>query len=178
LPKPHKLASFEEAVLPHLDAAYNLAHWLTRNDTDAQDVVQEAFLRAFKFFGGFHGVDGRSWLLTIVRNTCYTWMQHNRSPQLNVSDDDDEQYEIESTDPNPEELLLQRADTLMVRQALTELPIEFREVMVLRELEDLSYKEIAGITDLPLGTVMSRLARGRKRLQMALTNQKHGEVAD
>ena len=171
----NKLASFEEAVLPHLNAAYNLARWITRNDTDADDVVQEACLRAFKFFGGFHGVDGRSWLLTIVRNTCYTWMQRNRSPELSVSPDD-EQREIESTDLNPEGLLLQKVDTLMVRRAIEELPVEFREVLVLRELEDMSYREIAGITDLPLGTVMSRLARGRKRLQLALTNQMQAEV--
>ena len=174
--KQNKVATFEEAVLPHLDAAYNLAHWLTRNDTDAEDVVQEAYLRAFKFFGGFHGADGRSWLLTIVRNTCYTWMQHNRSLELSVPLDD-EQREIESTDLNPEALLLQRADTLMVRRALEELPVEFREVLVLRELEEMSYRDIAGITDLPLGTVMSRLARGRKRLQLALTNQMHAEVS-
>jgi len=175
LQEQNKLASFEEAVLPHLNAAYNLARWITRNDTDADDVVQEACLRAFKFFGGFHGVDGRSWLLTIVRNTCYTWMQRNRSPELSVSPDD-EQREIESTDLNPEGLLLQKVDTLMVRRAIEELPVEFREVLVLRELEDMSYREIAGITDLPLGTVMSRLARGRKRLQLALTNQMQGEV--
>jgi len=176
LQKQNKVATFEEAVLPHLDAAYNLAHWLTRNDTDAEDVVQEAYLRAFKFFGGFHGADGRSWLLAIVRNTCYTWMQHNRSLELSVPLDD-EQREIESTDLNPEALLLQRADTLMVRRALEELPVEFREVLVLRELEEMSYRDIAGITDLPLGTVMSRLARGRKRLQLALTNQMHAEVS-
>jgi len=175
LQQRNKLVSFEEAVLPHLDAAYNLAHWLTRNDTDAEDVVQEAYLRAFRFFGGFHGADGRSWLLSIVRNTCYTWMQHNRSPELRVPVDD-ELHEIESTDLNPEALLLQRADTLMVRQALKELPVEFREVLVLRELEEMSYRDIANITNLPLGTVMSRLARGRKRLQLALTNQIHAEV--
>ncbi len=173
--KQNKLASFEEAVLPHLDAAHNLARWLTRNDADADDVVQEAYLRAFKFFGGFHGADGRSWLLAIVRNTCYTWMQRNRSPELTVSLDDDAP-EIESKDLNPEALLLQSADTQMVRQALEDLPVEFREVLVLRELEEMSYREIASITDLPLGTVMSRLARGRKRLQLALTNRKHAEV--
>jgi RNA polymerase sigma factor (sigma-70 family) len=171
-----KLATFEEAVLPHLDAAYNLAHWLTRNDTDAEDVVQEAFLRAFKFFSGFHGEDGRSWLLAIVRNTSYTWMQHNRSPELSVPVDN-ELHEIESKDLNPEALLVQRADTMMVRQALEELPVEFRVVLVLRELEEMSYRDIASITDLPLGTVMSRLARGRKRLQLALTNQMHAEVS-
>jgi RNA polymerase sigma-70 factor, ECF subfamily len=96
LPEQNKLASFEEAVLPHLNAAYNLAHWLTRNDTDAEDVVQEASLRAFEFFGGFHGVDGRSWLPAIVPSTCYTWMQDNRSPELSVSPDG-EQPEVEST---------------------------------------------------------------------------------
>jgi len=175
LQKQKKLASFEEAVLPHLNAAYNLAHWLTRNDTDAEDVVQEAYLRAFKFFGGFHGGDGRAWLLAIVRNACYTWMQHNRTPELTIPLDD-ELHEIESKDLNPEALLLQSADTQMVRQALEELPVEFREVLVLRELEEMSYREIASITDLPLGTVMSRLARGRKRLQLALTNQMHAEV--
>jgi RNA polymerase sigma factor (sigma-70 family) len=175
LQQQNKLATFEEAVLPHLDAAYNLARWLTRSDTDAEDVVQEAFLRAFKFFGGFHGANGRSWLLAIVRNTCFTWMQHNRSLELSVPLDD-ELHEIESKDLNPEALLVQRADKLMVRQALEELPVEFREVLVLRELEEMSYRDIAGITDLPLGTVMSRLARGRKRLQLALTNQMHAEV--
>jgi RNA polymerase sigma factor (sigma-70 family) len=175
LQKQNKLASFEEAVLPHLDAAYNLAHWLTRNDADAEDVVQEAYLRAFKFFGGFHGADGRSWLLAIVRNTCYTWMQRNRSSELTISLDDD-LHEIESKDLNPEALLLQSADTQMVRQALEDLPLEFREVLVLRELEEMSYREIASITDLPLGTVMSRLARGRKRLQVALRNPIRAEV--
>ena len=173
--QPQKLVSFEEAVLPHLNAAYNLARWLTRNDVDAEDVVQESYLRAFKFFGCFHGENGRSWLLAIVRNTCYTWMQRNRSRELTIPLDD-ELHEIESTDLNPEALLVQKADTLMVRQALEELPIEFREVLVLRELEEMSYRDIASITDLPLGTVMSRLARGRKRLQLALSNHKHGEV--
>jgi RNA polymerase sigma factor (sigma-70 family) len=176
LQQQNKLATFEEAVLPHLDAAYNLAHWLTRNDTDAEDVVQEAFLRAFKFFGGFHGADGRAWLLAIVRNACYTWMQHNRPPELTLTLDDD-MHEIESEDLNPEALLLQSADTEIVRQALEALPLVFREVLVLRELEEMSYREIASITDLPLGTVMSRLARGRKRLQLALTNQMHAEVS-
>lgn len=173
--RQNKLASFEEAVLPHLDVAYNLARWLTRNDTDAEDVVQEAYLRAFKFFGGFRGADGRSWLLTIVRNTCYTWMQHNRSAELGFPIDD-KLHEIESTDLNPEARLLQSADTQMVRQALEDLPIEFREVLVLRELEEMSYREIASLTDLPLGTVMSRLARGRKRLQLALTNHMTAEA--
>ena len=170
------LQNFEEAVLPHLRAAYNLARWLTRDETDAEDVVQEAYLRAFKHFGSFHGGDGRPWLLAIVRNTCYTWMQHNRSPELTIPLDDD-MHEIESKDLNPEALLLQSADTKMVRQALEELPVEFREVLVLRELEGLSYKQIADVADIPMGTVMSRLARARKRLQQILTNPGNKETS-
>ena len=171
----NKLASFETAVLPHLDAAYNLARWLTRNDADAEDVVQEAYLRAFRFFGGFHGEDGRAWLLGIVRNTSYTWLQQNRSAQLNTPLDD-ELHAVKSDDVNPEELLLQKADAQMLRQAVEELPSEFREVLVLRELEEMSYKQIAVVADLPLGTVMSRLARARKRLQQSLTRHTQTEV--
>jgi RNA polymerase sigma-70 factor (ECF subfamily) len=164
------LQNFEEATLPHLSAAYNLARWLTRNETDAEDVVQEAYLRAYKHFGSFHGGNGRPWLLAIVRNTCYTWMQHNRSLELTIPLDD-ELYEIESKDLNPEALLLQSAETQMLRQALEELPLEFREVIVLRELEGLSYKQIADVVEIPLGTVMSRLARARKRLQQILARR-------
>ena len=170
-----KLASFETVILPHLDAAYNLARWLTRNDADAEDVVQEAYLRAFRFFGGFHGEDGRAWLLGIVRNTSYTWMQQNRSAQLNTPLDD-ETHEAESHDLDPEALLLQKADAQMLRQAVEELPLEFREVLVLRELDEMSYKQIAAVADLPLGTVMSRLARARKRLQQILAGQTQTEV--
>jgi RNA polymerase sigma-70 factor (ECF subfamily) len=176
LQRQPKLVSFETAVLPHLDAAYNLARWLTRNDADAEDVVQEAYLRAFKFFAGFHGEDGRAWLLGIVRNTTYTWMQRNRSPELNVPLDD-EVYEVKSDDLNPEALLLQEADARILRQALEELPLEFREVLVLRELEEMSYKQIAVMADLPIGTVMSRLARARKRLQQILASHAQTEVS-
>ena len=168
--------NFEEATLPHLRAAYNLARWLTRNAADADDVVQEAYLRAFKHFGSFRGGDGRPWLLAIVRNTCYTWMQHNRSPELTIPLDD-ELYEIESKDLNPEALLLQSADTQIVRQALEELPVEFREALVLRELEGLSYRQIAEVVDIPLGTVMSRLARARKRLQENLPSRANKETS-
>jgi len=175
LPRQNKLASFETAVLPHLGAAYNLARWLTRNDADAEDVVQEAYLRAFRFFGGFHGVDGRAWLLGIVRNTSYTWMQRHRSTQLNTPLDD-EHYDAEGDELNPEELLLQKADAQMLRQAVEELPVEFREVLVLRELDEMSYKQIAVVADLPLGTVMSRLARARKRLQQILASHMQREV--
>jgi RNA polymerase sigma factor (sigma-70 family) len=171
----NKLVSFENAVLPHLDAAYNLARWLTRNDADAEDVVQEAYMRAFKFFGGFHGEDGRAWLLGIVRNTTYTWMQRNRSPELNMPLDD-ELHEVKSNDLGPEALLLQKADAQMLRQAVEELPLEFREVLVLRELDEMSYKQIAAVADLPIGTVMSRLARARKRLQQILASHTQTEV--
>ena len=173
--KQNKLASFEGAVLPHLDAAYNLARWLTRNDADAEDVVQEAYLRAFRFFGGFHGEDGRAWLLGIVRNTSYTWMQRNRSPELNMPLED-ELHNIESNDLNPEAILLQNADAQMLRQAVEELPVEFREVLVLRELNEMSYKQIAVVADLPISTVMSRLARARKRLQQILVSDPQTEV--
>ena len=171
-----EVANFEDTVLTHLDSAYNLARWLTRNATDAEDVVQEACLRAFKFFGGFRGVDGRAWLLTIVRNTAYTWMQHHRVKELTVPLDESTD-QLESHDLSPELLVLRSAEHEALRLALEELPIEFREVLVLRELEELSYKEIAGITEVPVGTVMSRLARGRKRLQQALLGQARAEVA-
>jgi RNA polymerase sigma-70 factor, ECF subfamily len=165
---------FEQIVLPHLDAAYNLARWLTRNDQDAEDVVQEACLRAFKFFGGFYGGDGRAWLLTIVRNTCYTWLRHNRAHEL-TTPFDEAIHDVEYDALNPETLLLHHADQLLLRQALEALPVEAREVIILRELEGLSYKEIGVIADIPLGTVMSRLARARKRLQHDLAKRWNGE---
>lgn len=161
-------AHFEQEVLPHLDAAYNLARWLTRNEHDAEDVVQEAYLRAWKFFSSFRGGNGRSWLLTIVRRTCYTWMQHNRTNEL-MTVFDETQHSVEDAVANPETRLLQRAQQQTLHQALEALPVELREIVVLRELEGLSYKEIAAITEVPLGTVMSRLARARKRLQQCLT---------
>lgn len=161
---------FEEVVLPHLPAAYNLARWLLRSDQDAEDAVQEAYLRAFKFFGGYRGGESRTWLLTIVRNTCYSWLQRNRSRELTVPIDE-AQEDLTLDFANPELRLVRDADALMVREALAELPLEFREVMVMRELEELSYKEIAAVADLPIGTVMSRLARGRKRLYSVLATR-------
>ena len=160
-----KLTRFEQTIIPHLDAAYNLARWLTRSDEDAEDMVQEAYLRAFKFFGGYRGGDSRSWLLTIVRNTCYTWFQQNRSLDL-TSEFDEETHSVGGD--NPETVLLESANSQMLKQALEELPTEFREVVILRELEGLSYREIADITGVALGTVMSRLARARKRLRLCL----------
>ncbi len=175
VPDESILSRFEQAVLPHLTAAYNLARWLTRNDHDAEDVVQEAYVRAFKFFGGFHGGDSRAWLLAIVRHTGYTWLQHNRGHEL-MTGFDEEIHSQAGEAANPETLLLHRSNQQLLRQALEELPVEFREVIILRELEGLSYKEIAAIADLPVGTVMSRLARARMRLQRTLVNRLHTEV--
>ncbi|MEY2429236.1 MAG: hypothetical protein QOJ40_2121 [Verrucomicrobiota bacterium] len=153
--------------MPHLDAAYNLARWLTRNEHDAQDVVQDAFLRAFKFFGGFHGGNSRSWLLSIVRNTTYTWLQKNRKHEL-ATVFDEGVHDIEDTSSSPEALLIKNSDRQEVMRALEQLPVEFREVMIFRELEGMSYKEIAEMAEVPIGTVMSRLARARKQLQQSL----------
>ena len=170
MPDQSKAVRFEEIALPHLGAAYNLARWLLHNEHDAEDVVQEAYLRALKSFSGYYGGDSRSWLMTIVRNTCYTWLQKNRA--LRLSDPIEDKLDGVGLDfADPEMILLQSADSQMVRHALQELPVEFREVMVLREMEDLSYKEIADIVDVPIGTVMSRLARGRKRLQALLAKR-------
>lgn len=175
MPDNSRAVRFEDVALRHLPAAYNLARWLVRNDQDAEDIVQEAYLRAFKFFDGYRGGESRTWLLTIVRNTCYSWLQRNRARELTDSIDDmHDDATIDSA--NPELQLLQNADAQMVRAALAELPLEFREVMVMRELEELSYKQIATISDLPIGTVMSRLARGRKRLQMLLLVRMGGEA--
>ena len=173
VPEPTTRTRFEDTVVPHLNAAYNLARWLTHNDQDAADVVQEAYLRAWKFFGSFHGGESRPWLLTIVRRTCYTWLQHNRPPE-EVTAFDDERHSVASEVANPETLLLQRVQAQELRHALEALPMEFREVIILRELEDCSYKEIAAIIDVPLGTVMSRLARARQRLQHWLVTQAQG----
>ena len=158
-------ARFESMVVPHQAAAYNLARWLTGNDQDAEDVVQEAYLRALRFFDNFHGIDGRSWILAIVRNACYTWLRQNRRKPLAL---EDEMLEVPDTRPNPEAVHLAEIDQKMLRQAIEDLPDEFREAIILRELEGLSYKEIGAITGAPIGTVMSRLARARQRLEKAL----------
>jgi len=148
--------------MQHLDAAYNLARWLTRDPSDADDVVQEAYMRAFRFSDGFHGGDSRSWILKIVRNTCFTWLKKNRSHEL-VYELEEDQHEAPTS--NPEELLLERADRKILKDLLNDLPAAYKEIIVLRDLEGLSYKEISSVTELPIGTVMSRLARARKKLQ-------------
>lgn len=173
---PDKQKTFDAVVMPHLDAAFNLARWLARNDADAQDIAQEALLRAFKFFNGFHGDDGKSWLLAIVRNTFYTWLQkqHGRRSEEpfdeNIHGDDPALVDTLPNN-NPEVLLMQRASKRIIDSALERLPVECREIIVLRELEDLSYKEIADIVAIPIGTVMSRLSRARKLLRDQLERQ-------
>jgi RNA polymerase sigma-70 factor (ECF subfamily) len=167
--EPIDSSQFEQLVLPHLDAAYNLARWLTRQKQDADDVVQEAYLRAFRFFPTFRGGDARAWLMTIVRNTCYNWLQANRR-LADATEFDEELFTDDSQVPNPEEIALQNATGALVRRAIDKLPAHFREVLILRELEGLSYREIADITGMPAGTVMSSLARARRRLREILSS--------
>jgi RNA polymerase sigma-70 factor, ECF subfamily len=165
---------FDEVALPHLDAAYNLARWLTRNDADAGDVVQEAFLRALTYFDGYRGDNGKAWLLTIVRNTCFRWLERNR-PAVVVPFSRDVDSEVEraaasaggEAAPDPETLLLRERDAALLNDLIGKLPPLFREALVLRELEDLSYREIADVLGVPMGTVMSRLARARGLLKGA-----------
>jgi len=161
------LISFEAMMLPHLDAAHNLAKWLLRNEQDAQDVVQEAFLRAFKSFGGFHGSNGRAWLLTIVRNTSYTLLKKNRVADL-TTPFDEEIHASDDESVNAATILERSEDAELIREAMDELPAESREILTLRHQEGLSYKEIADIAQIPPGTVMSRLARARAMLKKYL----------
>lgn len=168
---------FERLIMPHLDAAHNLARWLTRDAADADDVTQEAILRALRFFSGFDGgEDARPWLLAIVRNSCLDWIRRNR-PAAMVSDGETVLERQVADGDDPERAALRHDDAQRVDRAVAALPVEFREVIVLREFEDLSYKDIAGITGLPMGTVMSRLARARALLKRALlpTGQEVGD---
>lgn len=176
-----KLLQFERLVLRHMDSAFNLARWFTRNADDAKDLVQEAFLRAFKAFDHFEGEDGRVWLLTIVRNLYYTSVSRKPHEQTSF---DEEIHSSPEFSSSPEVLVLRNADAQAVRDAMEQLPSEFREPLVLRELEGLSYKEIAAVMEVPLGTVMSRLARARDYLREILTaafrnknRQKEGQNA-
>jgi RNA polymerase sigma-70 factor, ECF subfamily len=172
------VASFERLALQHLDAAYNLAFWLVRSRPDAEDVVQEAYLRAFRSFGSFRGDDMRPWLLAIVRNAAYRWMgQRRRSgnvvslEEAHVGGPGDEigEVQIASEEPSAEERLIGETERGYVLRGLAELPPAFREALVLREIEGLSYRAIAEVTGVPIGTVMSRLSRGRDELRKVLT---------
>jgi RNA polymerase sigma factor (sigma-70 family) len=169
---PVNAQRFEKLVLPHMNSAFNVARWLTHNDQDAQDVVQEAYLRAFRFFGGFRGEDARAWLLSIVRNTFYTWHQQNRGHAADTTEFEEDMHSLETGtaehDGSPEAMLIRSQSQKRVHKALQSLRLEYREVVVLRELEELSYKEIAAIVGIPMGTVMSRLGRARQQLAALL----------
>jgi RNA polymerase sigma-70 factor (ECF subfamily) len=158
---------FEQLVLPHVDAAFNLARWLLRRREDAEEVAQEALLRAFRFFRGFHGEDVRAWLLQIVRNTCYSWLEKNRPRELMV--EFDEELHLQSV-TNPESIAITKNDRERLTRALEALPSRFREVVVLRELEGCTYREIATIMSIPIGTVMSSLSRARRQLHLTLAD--------
>jgi RNA polymerase sigma-70 factor, ECF subfamily len=155
---------FEEIILPHLDAAHNLARWLTGSEADAQDVVQESCLRAYRFFAGYHGGDSKSWLLSIVRNTWRSW-QRRQGRESDVVPFDEMAHTGEDCAPNPEESMTRNETLGLLKTCIEKLPAEFREVLVMRELEEMSYREISDVTGLAIGTVMSRLSRARKRLQ-------------
>lgn len=165
--------SFEATVLPHLDAAYNLARWLVKDEHTAQDMVQEAYLRAFRYFGSFRGEDARPWLLGIVRNTCYSWLQSMKlaGEQIEFNDDVEVENSVESTAghiENPEAMLVRKAERAEINVAIESLPITFREVLILREIEEMAYGKIAQLMQIPIGTVMSRLSRARAMLRSAL----------
>lgn len=165
---------FEQLVLPHLDAAYNLARWLVRNPQDAQDIVQESYLRAFKFFSGFQGGDSRAWLLKIVRNTSYTFLERNKPARL-AEEFDEKIHAADTGPPDVESEMVRNVESRMLREALDALPVNFREILILRELEGMSYKEIAELVEVPMGTVMSSLARGRERLREILLHAREKE---
>ena len=170
---PEDWLRFEQLVLPHVDNAFNLARWLLRSRADAEDVAQEALLRACRFFRGFHGGDARAWLLQIVRNTCYSWLEKNRPRELMVEFDEELYLQPVVT---PESIAIAEEGRERLSRALETLPPRYREVLVLRELEGCSYKEIAAITSIPIGTVMSSLSRARRQLYSALANSSHKEA--
>jgi RNA polymerase sigma-70 factor, ECF subfamily len=180
-------AAFERMMLPHLDEAFDLARWLTGNRSDAEDVVQEAYLRALKYFSSFRGLESRAWLLTIVRRSCWSWLRINRSQQLVFTDEDvgmegQNGATVIALHPNagetPESLLTDKEARAHLNQAVQGLPVHYREVIVLREIHNLSYKEIADIAGIPIGTVMSRLARARGVLAKFLGGRVSNEAAN
>jgi RNA polymerase sigma-70 factor, ECF subfamily len=163
---------FNQEVMPHLDAAYTLARWVLRNDHDAEDVVQEAMMKAMRFIGDFQGVNGRGWLLAIVRTTALTWLERHRPGDMAVTTED---LDLPAVTTDPPDAALLRADAAhQLERALERLPLEFREVIVLRELQGLTYQAISDVVQTPIGTVMSRLARGREQLARVLTAQAKG----
>jgi len=174
---PAESRRFEEVVLPHLDAAYNLARWLVRDRQNAEDVVQEACLRAVKFFGGFRGGDAKAWLLRIVRNTAYSFLEKSRPAELTEEFDETLHVSAGEAPRDAESALIQSAEAREVQQALEALPVRFREALVLRELEGLSYKEISEVMEIPIGSVMSALARGRDRMREEISRARGKEAA-
>ena len=170
---PEEWLRFEQLVLPHVDAAFNFSRWLLRSRADAEDAAQEALLRACRFFRGFHGGDGRAWLLQIVRNTCYSWLEKNRPRELMVEFNEELHQQPVAT---PESIAIAVEGRERLTRALETLPPRYRELLVLRELEGCSYKEIAAIASIPLGTVMSSLSRARRQLHSALINPGCEEV--
>ena len=170
-----QMRRFQALALPHLDAAYNLARWLSGNSADAEDIVQEAFMRALRFFDSFQGDSARPWLLAIVRRTWYSeWRRRASAHEVVQFDEELDETPIDGWGTAPEDpltLMIREQDTRLVHEALAELPVEFREVLILRELEDLSYREIAAITELPIGTVMSRIARARRKFAVIVTSR-------
>ncbi len=184
LPHDDRRRRFELLALPPLDAAYNLARWLAGNTTDAEDVVQDAYLRAYRYFDAFQGGNFRVWLLTIVRNAFVTWVKENRSgrmvfvPETPAADSADAEETMWGSKPrDPEALLLESVDSQTLSRLMEQLPAEYREVLLLREVEDLSYKEIAEVTGVPIGTVMSRLSRARLSLRKLWLRQADTEAA-
>jgi RNA polymerase sigma-70 factor, ECF subfamily len=161
---------FERLALPHLDAAYNLALWLTKNGDDAQDVVQDALIRAMRYIDGLRLDSARPWLLQIVRHTCYSWLKENRPAEKVLLDDPDDAWRDLPAPPSgePPAIAIRKAERRQIDDAIAALPVGYREVFVLRELEDLSYNDIARIAEIPIGTVMSRLARARGLMRTAL----------
>lgn len=151
--------------MPHLGAAYNLARWLARDAHDAEDVVQDACIRAMKYIGSLNRSDARAWFLTIVRNAFYDWCERNRPAEIARDDGTALDGAVDHAAVDPEQAAVRRAESKVLADAMAELPLAFREVLILREMEELSYKEIARVADIPIGTVMSRLARARALLQ-------------
>jgi RNA polymerase sigma-70 factor (ECF subfamily) len=175
---------FEQIMLPHLDAAHNLARWLVRDPSMAEDIVQDAYERAWKYFATFRGGSGRAWLLQIVRNSAYSTLKAQRrrmevslSSGMHAADEDGVDMDIPDSSPDPEAALAQRQDFAALEDALNALPVAWRECLILREVEALSYKEMARIMDVPIGTVMSRLSRARQALQRQMIGDGHQGIA-